>query len=79
MVCIVEFDDGLRFNFAKNKYKQKVWIDALLKYSKANIDHLSKVLDVPLGTLVKVHNGGDYLDQEAAERLGQLFLLSFYE
>ncbi|MCW8443147.1 hypothetical protein OQJ05_03645 [Fluoribacter gormanii] len=77
MVCIVEFDNSYRFDFAKNKCKQKIWIKILLKFSKTDIDHLAHILDLPAEKLNRVYQGIDYLDKEPAERLGQLFLVTF--
>lgn len=77
MGCIVEFDNGLRFDFAQNRCKQKVWLEVLLKFSKTNIDHLAYILDLPPETLIQVHRGSYYLEKEPAERLGQLFLVTF--
>ena len=47
MGCILEFNDGFRFDFAQNKCKQKLWIDILLRFSKSNIEHLAHIIDVP--------------------------------
>ncbi|HAT1926171.1 TPA: hypothetical protein OEA38_000070 [Legionella pneumophila] len=77
MECIVEFNDGFRFDFAQNRCKQKIWIEVLLKFSKTNIDHLATILDLPTETLVQVYQGNHYLEAEAAKRLGQLFLVAF--
>ena len=77
MGCIIEFNDGLQLNFVKNKCKQKLWIEALLRFSKANIEHLAYLLDLPAETISQVHQGKQYLEQESAERLGQLFLITF--
>ncbi|AOU64446.1 hypothetical protein [Legionella pneumophila] len=77
MGCIVEFNDGFLFDFVQNKCKQKLWIDVLLRFSKANIEHLAYILDLPVKTLIQVHQGNSYLDDEAAKRLGHLFLVTF--
>lgn len=77
MGCILEFNDGFRFDFTQNKPKQKLWIDILLRFSKSNIEHLAYVLDLPVETLVHVHKGSLYLGEEDASRLGQLFLVMF--
>lgn len=77
MGCIVEFNDGFRFNLAQNKCKQKLWIEVLLRFSKSNIEHLAYVLDLPVETLVHVYKGTLYLEEEDASRLGQLFLVMF--
>ncbi|HHF0526632.1 TPA: hypothetical protein ACTUT5_002872 [Legionella anisa] len=77
MGCIVEFNDGFQFDFVQNKCKQKLWVDVLLCFSKANIEHLAYILDLPAETINQVHQGKQYLEQEPAERLGQLFLVTF--
>ncbi|KTD17463.1 hypothetical protein Ljor_1769 [Legionella jordanis] len=77
MGCIVEFNDGFRFDFAQNKCKQKLWIDVLLRFSKANIEHLAYILDLSVETLTQVYLGNHYLEDEAAKRLGHLFLVTF--
>ncbi|HDY2653924.1 TPA: hypothetical protein RQQ06_000924 [Legionella pneumophila] len=77
MGCIVEFNNDLRFDFIQNKSKQKLWIDALLRSSNANIEHLAHMLDLPIETVIQVHQGNLYLEEESAERLGQLFLVTF--
>ena len=77
MGCIIEFNDGFRFDFVKNKGNQKIWIEILLRFSKSNMNHLAYILDVPTETIIQVHQGNFYLDQESAERLGQLFLVAF--
>ncbi|MBA2649605.1 MAG: hypothetical protein H0U75_08460 [Legionella sp.] len=76
MGCIVEFDKGLRFDFVQNKYKQKLWIDILLKFSKADIEHLAYILKLPKRILVQVYQENYYLDKESAELLGQLLLVA---
>ncbi|HDO7841038.1 TPA: hypothetical protein P5J72_000435 [Legionella pneumophila] len=77
MGCIIEFNDGFQFDFVQNKCKQKLWIDVLLRFSKANIEHLAHILDLPIETVIQVHQGNLYLDEESAKRLGQLFLVTF--
>jgi hypothetical protein len=77
MGCIVEFNANIRFDFAQNRGKQRLWIDALLKFSKTNMDYLAHILDLPTELIIQVHQGTHYLDQELAERLGQLFLITF--
>ncbi|HIA7952684.1 hypothetical protein [Legionella pneumophila] len=77
MGCIIEFSNGLRFDFIQNQCKQKLWIDVLLRSSKANIGHLAHILDLPIETVIQVHQGNLYLEEESAERLGQLFLVTF--
>lgn len=76
MECIVEFND-VRFNFAQNKLKQKTWIEALLRFTNLDINHLAELLELPVDMLIKVQRGDVYFSQESAERLGRLFLLAF--
>ncbi|CZL29288.1 hypothetical protein [Legionella pneumophila] len=77
MVCIVEFNNGFRFDFAQNKLKQKIWIEALLRLTNLDIDHMAAILEIPAEVLTKVHHGEMYFSQEFAECLGRLFLLAF--
>ena len=77
MGCIVEFNDNLRFDFIQNKCRQKLWIDALLQTTKAGIEHLAFILDLSTETIIQVHQGKHYLEPVSAERLGQLFLITF--
>lgn len=77
MVYIVEFNDGVRFNFVRNKIKQKIWIEALLHLTNLDINHMAVILEIPAEVLTKVHHGEMYLSQESAECLGRLFLLAF--
>ncbi|MFT4060500.1 MAG: hypothetical protein QM652_13265 [Legionella sp.] len=79
MGCIVELNKGIRLDFTQNRYKQKAWIEVLLKYSKTNIEHLASILDLSAETLIRVHRGTHYLKKEEAERLGRLFLIMFYD
>ncbi|HGF1411067.1 hypothetical protein SC029_10835 [Legionella pneumophila serogroup 1] len=48
-----------------------------MRSSKANIEHLAHILDLPIETVIQVHQGKLYLEEESAERLGQLFLVTF--
>lgn len=77
MVCVVELNKEIRFNFAQNKLKQKIWIDMLLDYTKLDINRLAEIIDVSPGFLEKVALKKDYLNQESANRLATLFLLTF--
>jgi len=74
MGCIIEFNEKLRFNFIQNKCKQKLWIDVLLQCSKGNMEYLAFILDVPTEIISQVHQGNHFLEEEHANRLGQLFL-----
>lgn len=77
MACIIEFDDGLRFDFVKNQFKQKIWIEALLKFSQININHLADILNLTVKDLMKIYRGEEYFSKEQAEDLGKLFLVMF--
>lgn len=78
MGCIVEFSEPfVRFHFSQNQYKQKMLIDALLKYSQLDIDALASIIEVSTDTLSRVHLGEAFLSSAAAEELGKLFLLLF--
>ena len=64
MRCIVEFSEPLvRFDFCANRYKQKIWIDAMLKYGKLDMTGLASLLDVSTKNLRKANSFKD-------ERLG---------
>jgi hypothetical protein len=78
MSCIVEFSESkIRLDFAKNKYKQKIWIEVLLKFTKADINKLAALLELPLDRLVEVHQGKAFFTSDSADRLAQLFLIAF--
>lgn len=78
MGCIIEFTESqIRFDFCQNKYKQKLWIDALLRYGKADLAGLAHVINVPAQTLYDVFTGTSFLTKKHANLLGQLFLIYF--
>ncbi|MGQ3892062.1 hypothetical protein [Legionella sp. CNM-4043-24] len=78
MGCIVEFSEPfIRFKFCQNEYKQKMWIDALLKYSHLDLESLASVIEVSSDTLRRAHAGEVFLSYGPAEELGKLFLLLF--
>jgi len=77
MRCIVEFNDKLRFNFIQNKCKQKLWIDLLLEHSQTNVEYLALILGLSTEIVTQVHQGTHYLEEEPANRLGQIFLIAF--
>lgn len=78
MSCTIEFNEPkVRFDFAKNKYKQKIWIEVLLKFTKADIKKLADLLELPLNRLVEVHQGKAFFTSDSADRLAQLFLIVF--
>jgi len=60
MGCIVEFSEPLvRFDFCANRCKQKIWIDALLKYGNLDMTGLASLLDLPVKTLRKANSFKD--------------------
>ena len=77
MGCIIEFNDGLRFDFVQNKCKQKIWIEVLLRHTNLDINQIAVILEIPAEIITKVHRGERYFSQEYAESLGRLFLLAF--
>lgn len=76
MGCVVEFD-GVRFDFIQNKFRQKLLIEVLVYYMRIEMLELSKMLDVSLQLLQKVHRGERFLPSTAAQNLGKFFLLTF--
>ncbi|KTD23943.1 hypothetical protein [Legionella maceachernii] len=78
MGCIIEFSEPfIRFNFGENKHNQKIWIEALLRFKPISLDDLASVLEVPIQILSEVHEGKAFFSDDAAQRLGQFFLLVF--
>lgn len=75
MECVVDFN-GIRFDFAQNRFKQKMLIEILTRYMSFEITELSRVLDVPVSLLDQVKQGKKFLHCRAARDLGRLFLLS---
>ena len=78
MGCIVEFSEPLvRFDFCENKNMQRTLIDVLIKYSKLNLENLANLIEVPLQTLIDVHQGMGFLTGDVSENLCKYFLLFF--
>lgn len=78
MGCIVEFNEPfIRFEFDRNKYKQKMLIDVLLNYSKLDLATLASTLEVSVKTLNDVLIGRAFLPEIPATSLAQLFLIFF--
>lgn len=77
MGCIVEFSKTVRFNFCRKDDKQKIWIDALLRYGQLDLHALASVIDVPVTILREVYKGAAFLDSSKAEELARLFLILF--
>lgn len=60
MGCIVEFSEPLvRFDFCANRCKQKIWIDAMLKYGSLDMTGLASLLDLPVKNLRKANSFKD--------------------
>lgn len=57
--------------------KQKILIDALLKYSRLDIRAIASMLDVSLNALQEVYNGENIFHEQYAENLTLLFLIFF--
>lgn len=76
MGCIVEFNKDVRFNFARNKSKQKIWIEALFCFTHIDIHQLAMLLEVSVEKLIMVRMGAIYFSQEVAEELGKLLLVA---
>jgi hypothetical protein len=80
MGCVVELDSPkIRFDFMQNRLKQKTLIDALLRYSKLDLNNVAQVLDINPQKLMNVYLGEEYFEKESAEELGRLFLIFFSE
>ncbi len=76
MGCIIEFSKPfVRFEFTYKKYKQRIFIEILLKYSQLHIANLATLLDVPVNTLKSVYSGSAFLDDNPAKKLAHLFIL----
>ena len=77
MGCIVEFGKTVRFDFCKKNDKQKIWIDALLRYGHLDLHGLASVIDVPVMILREVYKGSGFLDRNKAGELAKLLLILF--
>lgn len=78
MNCIVELSEPkIRFDFVVNKYKQQIWIEALLKFSKLDINNIAEILELPVDMLIKVRHGSIFFQQDSAVQLASLFLIAF--
>jgi hypothetical protein len=77
MGCVVEFSKTARFDFCRNNGKQKIWIDAVLRYGELDLNGLSLVLDVSIIVLREVYKGSRFLERSKAEELAKLFLILF--
>ena len=72
-----EFTFHTEFNC--RKHKQKILIDALLRYSKLNSNNLATILEVPGLELQDVRRGKSFLNTDAVFTLAKLFLTFFGE
>lgn len=78
MGCTIEFNEPpIKFDFYRNKFKQKIWIDAILRYGAIDIAGLATLLDLHVKALQNVHSGNLFLAENEAQRLAQLFLIIF--
>ncbi|OGV41819.1 MAG: hypothetical protein A3F46_03135 [Legionellales bacterium RIFCSPHIGHO2_12_FULL_42_9] len=77
MGCIVEFGKTVRFDFCKKNDKQKIWIDAVLRYGMLDLNGLASVIDIPVIILREVYKGSCFLDRNKAEELAKLLLILF--
>lgn len=69
----MEFNKNGCFNFVKNKYEQKLWSEALLRFTKMDLHHMSVLLSLTAYMLSRVYRQEHYFSDEYAEILGQLF------
>jgi len=72
-----EFTFHTEFNC--RKHKQKFLIDALLKYSKLNLNSLATLLGEPTSLVRDVWLGKSFLMLESMKTLADLFLVCFGE
>jgi hypothetical protein len=77
MVTIEFGNPTIKFDFCRNKVKQKIWIDAILRYGNLDLYTLAILVDIQLATLQKVHSGNIFLSDNETLRLAELFLLTF--
>ena len=78
MGCTIEFSEPpIKFDFYRNKFKQKIWIDAILRYGALDIISLAALLNLRVKALENVHSGRLFLTENEAQKLAQLFLIIF--
>lgn len=76
MKCTLEFSEPLiRIDFYCKENKQKILIDMLLRYSRQHIDGLAELLDISVKILQDVQSGTNFLNENTARKLTQLFLI----
>ncbi len=74
-VEVVEPVISVEFKFTRQK--QKIFIHALLQCSKLDLEEIAGILNISVGLLMNVYNGKNYLNEEQAIQLSQLFLICF--
>ncbi len=79
MSCMISIERPCTTLKFLNKHKQKIWIDALLRYGALDLCGLSELLDLDKDILLLVHRGVIYLKAHEAERLATLLLTLFGE
>lgn len=67
----------IQYEFSIKDNQQKIWIDALLKYSGLCLSTFASILDVPVHTLQAIHNGSLFFIGEDANNLAIVFLTYF--
>jgi len=67
----------VHYNFHCRKNRQKMLIDAILKYSTADLAHIAFILKLPTSELRKVTYGIHFLSAGYAKELATLFLICF--
>lgn len=67
----------IRYNFECKINKQKLLLDALLRYGHLDLMGLSAVLHVLVDELREVHKGREFLRGSSAKKLALLFLICF--
>ncbi len=76
MTCIIEFSNPfLRFNFCTNKHKQKIWLDALLRYGTMDLRELAFTLGIDKTILRDVYYGKHFLERDEADKIAKLVLI----
>ena len=69
----------ITYSFECKTHKQKLLLDALLRYSHLDLTGLSSILHVLTSKLRDVHRGTDFLENQDAKQLALLFLICFSE
>ncbi len=80
MSCIQEIkftNEDFELAFSMSKSKQRIFIDAVLKYSVLTLTDLSIVLNVPLDVIKAVRLGQQFFEGKHANHLMIVFLIFF--